>query len=147
MKSVQRFFCWCLHVGSWKTTTQRKLTGTEDAGEMESIQEIYLQSCTSSCQMLLLRWNNPVLTHHIPRERVTSFSSKLLKIYITKQWEKKEKKVLLESLEFLELCLACCSQPGGAEETLLGLLLATARVAGRQHRLKGEKLHPTRASK
>lgn len=133
-------------LGSWKTTTQRKLTDPGDAGEMESIQEIYLQSCTSSCQMLLLRWNNPggitlhllITSHYIPRELMTSLITKPLK-----KCKSKKKILSFESLEFLGLCLACGSQPEGAEEALPGLLLATARVAGRQHCLNGEKLHPT----
>lgn len=89
-------------LGSWKTATQRKLTGTEDAGGMESIQEIYLQSCTSSCQMLLLMWNNPdgitlrllSTSCYIPRERVTSFVTNPSK-NITKKWKKKKKSVVV----------------------------------------------------
>lgn len=73
---------------------------------------------------------------------MTSFTTEPLKKY-NKKVKKKKKSLLFESLEFLELCLACGSQPGGAEEALPGLLLATARVAGRQQRLNGEKLHPT----
>lgn len=67
---------------------------------MESIEEIYLQSCTSSCQMLLSRWNNLdgitlrllITSHYIPRERVTSFITKPLKKYNKKVGKKKKRK-------------------------------------------------------
>lgn len=112
------FFFLLLAAG--KQQARGSLTGAEDAGEVESSYRKYIyRAAHPAAKRCFWCGITPCallhhLSHYIPKERVTSFVTKPLKKYNKKKVKKIIKKVCCwESLEFLELCLTCGSQPGG----------------------------------